>query len=86
MSNYKDLEIYRLAYDLAIKVHQMSLKLPSYELYEQGSQVRRSTKSIKDAIAELSLKLLLDESQVDALIHDLTRCRRVKKKMIDSSF
>ena len=52
MSGYKGLEIYRLAYDLAIKVHQMSLKLPSYELYEQGSQVRRSTKSIKDTIAE----------------------------------
>ena len=52
MSGYKDLEIYRLAYDLAIKVHQMSLKLPSYELYEQGSQIRRSTKSIKDTIAE----------------------------------
>lgn len=46
------MEIYRLAYDLAIKVHQMSLKLPSYELYEQGSQIRRSTKSIKDTIAE----------------------------------
>lgn len=30
----------------------MSLNLPKYELYEQGSQVRRSTKSIKDNIAE----------------------------------
>ena len=52
MSGYKDLEIYRMAYSQAIKVHHMSLKLPSYELYEQGSQVRRSTKSIKDTIAE----------------------------------
>lgn len=41
-----------MAYSLAIKVHHMNLKLPSYELYEQGSQVRRSTKSIKDTIAE----------------------------------
>jgi len=30
----------------------MTLKLPSHEMYEQGSQVRRSTKSIKDNIAE----------------------------------
>jgi len=52
MGSYKDLEIYKLAYSQAIKVHQMSLKLPSYELYEQGSQMRRSTKSIKDTIAE----------------------------------
>ena len=52
MKNYNDLEIYNLAYSLAIEVHKMTFKLPNYELYEQGSQVRRSSKSIKDAIAE----------------------------------
>ena len=52
MSSYKELEIYKLAYDLAIKVHKASLKLPQFELYEQGSQIRRSTKSIRDNIAE----------------------------------
>ena len=52
MSGYKDLEIYKLAYKLAIRVHRESLKLPSFELYEQGSQIRRSSKGIKDAISE----------------------------------
>ena len=52
MKNYRDLEIYQLAYRLAIKVHRMTLTLPNYEMYEQGSQVRRSTKSIKDNIVE----------------------------------
>ena len=52
MSSFKDLEIYQLAFDLAIKVHYASLKLPKFELYEQGSQVRRSSKRIKDTIAE----------------------------------
>ncbi len=52
MKNYKDLEIYTLAYKLAIEVHEMSLKLPNYELYEQGSQVRRSSKRVKDTIVE----------------------------------
>ncbi|MFC2080405.1 four helix bundle protein [Bacteroidota bacterium] len=52
MKSYKDLEIYQLAFDLAIRVHFASLKLPKYELYEQGSQVRRSSKGIKDTIAE----------------------------------
>jgi len=52
MSSYRDLEIYRLAYDLAKRVHYASLKLPAFELYEQGSQVRRSSKSVKDQIAE----------------------------------
>jgi len=52
MKSYKDLEIYQMAYALAIKVHHMTMKLPKYELYEQGSQVRRSSKRIKDTIAE----------------------------------
>ncbi len=52
MSSYLDLDIYKEAFKLSIKVHRYSLKLPKFELYEQGSQVRRSSKSIKDQIAE----------------------------------
>ena len=52
MSSYRDLEIYQIACALAKRVHIASLRLPSFELYEQGSQVRRSSKSIKDQIAE----------------------------------
>jgi four helix bundle protein len=52
MSNFKDLEIYNLAFKLCIKIHRESLKLPVFELYEQGSQIRRSSKGVKDAIAE----------------------------------
>jgi four helix bundle protein len=52
MKSYKDLEIYQLAFKYAIEVHHLSLKLPKYELYEQGSQVRRSSKSVKDTIVE----------------------------------
>lgn len=52
MKSYKDLDIYKIAYDLAIDVHKMTMTLPHYELYEQGSQVRKSSKSIKDNIVE----------------------------------
>ena len=52
MKSYRDLEVYQSAYQLAIKVHKMTMTLPKYEMYEQGSQVRRSTKSIKDNIVE----------------------------------
>ena len=52
MKNYKDLEVYQLAYEFALEVHEMTMKLPKYELYEQGSQIRRSSKRIKDTIAE----------------------------------
>ena len=52
MKSYNDLEIYKLSYELAIEIHHLSFKLPKYELYEQGSQIRRSSKSIKDNIVE----------------------------------
>lgn len=52
MSSYKDLEIYHSSFNLAIAVHRLSLELPKFELYEQGSQIRRSSKSIKDQIVE----------------------------------
>lgn len=52
MKSYKDLEIYNLSYDLAVKVHHMTLKLSKYELYEEGSQVRRSSKGITSCIVE----------------------------------
>ena len=52
MKSYRDLEIYKLSYDLAVKVHIMSLKLPQYEVYEEGSQVRKSSKGITSCIAE----------------------------------
>jgi four helix bundle protein len=52
MNSYRELEIYKLAFKLAVRVHHASLKLPKFELYEQGSQIRRSTKSVKDQIVE----------------------------------
>ena len=48
MSGYKDLEIYKIAFDLALRVHHMTLTLPKFEIYEQGGQLRRSSKSVKD--------------------------------------
>lgn len=50
--SYKDLDIYKKAHNLVIKVHQMSLVLPKHEMYEEGSQIRRSSKSVKSNIVE----------------------------------
>lgn len=52
MKSYRDLEIYTLAFDYFIEVHALSLLLPKHELFEQGSQLRRSSASIKDNIVE----------------------------------
>lgn len=50
--SYKDLEVYQLAHKLAVEIHKMSLVLPNFELYEEGSQIRRSSKSISANIVE----------------------------------
>lgn len=52
MKSYKDLEVYQASYKLAIEVHRITLTLPKHELYEIGSQVRRSSQSVKDNIIE----------------------------------
>ena len=49
---YKKLKIYELAHDLAIRIHKMSLNLPKFEMFEEGSQVRRSSKSVSSNIVE----------------------------------
>ena len=50
--SYRDLEIYKKAHKLAIEIREMSLKLPKFELYEEGSQIRKSSKSVKNNIVE----------------------------------
>ena len=52
MKSYRDLNIYNDTFDLAIKMHQLSLRIPKYEIYELGSQIRRSSQSIRSNIIE----------------------------------
>ena len=51
--SYKKLEIWQLANELVIQIHKMTLtELPKFEMYEEGSQIRRSSKSVKSLIVE----------------------------------
>jgi four helix bundle protein len=52
MKSYRELDVYNLSYELAVRVHKMTLTLPKYELYEEGSQLRRSSKGISSCIVE----------------------------------
>lgn len=50
---YKELEIWKISRDLVVSIHELSLKeLPKFEMYETGSQIRRSIKSVKSNIVE----------------------------------
>lgn len=51
--SYKNLDIWTRARDLTILIHEMTLtELPTFELYEGGSQIRRSSKSVRSNIVE----------------------------------
>jgi four helix bundle protein len=40
------------AREAVIEIHSMSIKLPGFEQYEEGQQIRRSIKSVKSTIVE----------------------------------
>lgn len=51
--SYKKLEIWQIARKLVIDIHKMTLcKLPKYEMFEEGRQIRKSIKSVKSTIVE----------------------------------
>lgn len=52
-SGYKKLDVWKLAREIAVEVHLLTLHdLPKFEMYEVGTQIRRSSKSIRSNIVE----------------------------------
>lgn len=46
--SYKKLDIWELSREMVIDIHKMTLiQLPKFEMYEEGSQIRRSVKSVE---------------------------------------
>ena len=52
LRSYKDLDVWRLAMDLAVDVYQATKSLPREELYGLTGQMRRASTSIAANIAE----------------------------------
>ncbi|WP_374442098.1 four helix bundle protein [Epilithonimonas sp.] len=50
--SYLKLDIYTISFELFITTHQLTFKLPKHELYELGSQIRRSADSVNSNIVE----------------------------------
>ena len=51
--SYKKMEIWKIARDVSVDIHYMtSNALSKFEMYEEGSQIRRSSKSIRSNIVE----------------------------------
>ncbi len=52
IKSFRDLEVYKESYDLAITVNKNVNKLPLFERNDLGSQLRRASKSPPSNIAE----------------------------------
>ena len=50
--SYRNLEIWQLAREAVIQIHQMSMSLPKFEQFEEAQQIRRSSKSVRSCIVE----------------------------------
>lgn len=72
--SYRDLDIYKKAHKLATEIHEMTLKLPKFEMYEEGSQIRRSSKSIKSNIVEGFGRRRYKQEFIKFLVYSLASC------------
>ena len=52
MKSYRELDVYKESRRLAIAIHKISMAIPKFELYEEGSQIRRSSKAVTSLIVE----------------------------------
>ena len=72
--SYKDLNIYKTSFKLAREIHEMSLSLPKFEMYEEGSQIRKSSKSIKSNIVEGFGRRRYKQDFIRFLTYSLASC------------
>jgi four helix bundle protein len=52
IKSFEDLEVYQKLCELHLEICKLTLSFPRFELYELGSQIRRSSNSISANIAE----------------------------------
>ena len=73
--SYKDLVIWQEARQMVIDIHKMTLvELPKFELYEEGSQIRRSIKSVKSNIVEGYGRRRYKQEFIRFLTYSLASC------------
>ncbi|MFN6540790.1 MAG: four helix bundle protein [Nostoc sp. EkiNYC01] len=52
IKDHKDLEVYKMAFDAAMKIFELSKKFPVQERYSLTDQIRRSSRSVCANFAE----------------------------------
>jgi four helix bundle protein len=82
MSSYQDLDIYKISLALFYEVHPASLLLPKYEMYELGSQIRRSSDSVNSNIVEGYGRNRYKADFIKFLVYSHSSCLETKGHLI----
>ena len=73
--NYRDLDVWQLARESVIAIHEMTLtKIPKFEMFEEGSQIRRAIKSVKSNIVEGYGRRRYKQEFVRFIVYALASC------------
>jgi four helix bundle protein len=79
VASYEDSETYKLAKQMAVEIHRTTLsELPKFEMYEQGSQIRRSSKSIVANLVEGYGRRNYKADYIKFLTYALASCDETK--------
>ncbi|OYU94643.1 MAG: four helix bundle protein [Bacteroidetes bacterium B1(2017)] len=73
-NGYRDLEIYKTSFDLFIKTHKFSMKFPRHEMFELGSQLRRSADSVNSNIVEGYGRKVYPKEWYKFMVYSLASC------------
>ena len=79
--SYRDLKVYQLAHKLAVEIHEMTFKLPKFEMYEEGAQIRRSSKSVTSNIVEGYGRRRYKAEFIKFLIYALASCDETRNHL-----
>ena len=73
--NYRDLDVWQLARESVIAIHEMTLtKIPKFEMFEEGSQIRGAIKSVKSNIVEGYGRRRYNQEFVRFIVYALASC------------
>ncbi len=67
-AGYRDLKVFKLAYQLALEIHELTKSFPKEEKYALVDQIRRSSRSIATNIAEAWKKRRYEKAFISKLV------------------
>lgn len=70
--SYKKLEIWQLAREITIDIHNMTFLLPKFEQFEEAQQIRRSSKTLRSCIVEGYGRRMYKADFIKFLIYSLS--------------